>query len=42
MLEEAVVEKVPYPHFVGYNLGLVLWSVKRVIRVVLDKYPELS
>lgn len=25
MLEEAAVEKVPYPHFVGCDFGLVVW-----------------
>lgn len=42
MLEEAAVEKVPYPHFVGCDVGLVVWWVRGVIRVVLGKCAELS
>lgn len=37
VLEEAAVEKVPYPHYVGCDFGLVIWWVGGVIRVVLGK-----
>jgi hypothetical protein len=40
MLKEAVIENIPYPHFVGYNFVFVLRWVKEVMRVVLDRREE--